>query len=156
MKKGSLICLIVFSALIFLGLVLTIVAAILANQYTMDPWGNRYNSYDHIVYILMSLSIYANLVSTIGTFVCGIIVTVKAGKLSTSKGLTRASGITSIATGAVATILTSFTYPTNGATAIVAGIMICVSFGLALGSFLKIKKAEGFKEVNQEQVVKSK
>ncbi len=137
MKKGSLLTLVIFSSFIIVGFILSIVSAA---TVVGSVQSNSETGASSGIAIAMVASVLIT-ISTIGTLVSGIIVTVQAGKLNNHKGLTRSSGILAIVGGGLGVILA---WAAGSVGAIIACICIIVTFGLSTSAFVKIKKEQGF------------
>ncbi len=140
MKKGSLICLNIFSGLSILGLIFSIIFVVLFNKsYTESIYGGGYYDESKYMWAYVLTNVF-NFVSTVGTFVCGIIVTSKSKHLTTGKGITKGAGITAIVGGSIGLLVAIVAAASAGGAAVGTSIVILVAFGLSIGATVKVSK----------------
>ena len=147
MKKSLPMLLSIFSGLILIALIVTIVAVVMIYELVYDPYYGTYveqlnwakaNTASAFSYV----GLVTELTSIIGTFVTSIVMLVKSKQLDSSiKGFFKGVSITAIVISSVGLLFSFLGTFVVTAHAFVCIVGMIVVFGLSIAANVKYKKA---------------
>lgn len=133
LNKKPNICLVIFSSLSLVSLIIWIITIVLMINTNFNDTISQYNTVLTLSYIIQALL----LTSIIGTFVTSIICLAKS-KHFTKKGLIKGSGIVGIVGSSLGLIFCIIGFTSTTLPLIIGIILLIITFGLGIGALKSI------------------